>query len=427
MTLYKILRKLGEGGMGEVYLANRVEKIGEKVFSDYNTFVLKTVKALRPDKLEDFIREVKTSIVMRHENIVSTYGVTRLPIIELEKAPKDMVEAFEQYVIKQIKGKDETLERILSTDETKLTDENSVYCIEMEYIEGYDLKQLHQKHIEKNRLIPIPITTFIIYKTLKALEFAHRFLVHRDISPDNILVNTEGVPKLTDFGIACIKGERETFAGKLAYSSPEQLMNLKAAIEGRKTLPLQPSMDIYSLGIVFYELLTGVNPLVDDVKEEEASKAAYPLSMMKIADLTLQKSYTMPEPKEIRQDIPEELSGIIANMLEPEESYRKNAEELRNELFDYMTKTYAVQPTEETIEAYIQIFEKEGDEHFKPTQTQLKRLQSLKNKEGKIQLKRYAFYKTPDNTLSYTDKGIQIIKTQHKQTINKILRKLLKK
>lgn len=135
------------------------------------------------------------------------------------------------------------------------------YYIAMEFVDGRDLRSLLRKVREYRMPFPEPVAAFVAMKVAGALDYAHRKkgmndkelkLVHRDISPQNILISTEGAVKLVDFGIAkAATKSTQTMAGalkgKLLYMSPEQALGQ----------PLDSRSDIYSLGLVLFELLTG--------------------------------------------------------------------------------------------------------------------------------------------------------------------------
>src|SRR5690606_30341191 len=142
------------------------------------------------------------------------------------------------------------------------------YYISMEYIHGVNLEQFIERHTQFKKRIPTEICVYIASRVARALEYAHnkrnRYgemlgIVHRDVSPKNIMIDSEGVVKLTDFGIAKARNimkdkEGDVLMGKVQYMSPEQ-----AAFEqtdGRS--------DIFSLGVVLYEMLAGRNIFSDD-------------------------------------------------------------------------------------------------------------------------------------------------------------------
>ncbi len=141
----------------------------------------------------------------------------------------------------------------------------SEFFLAMEYVHGKSLdvpiKKIDQKEIPR---LPLEISTYIILEVIKALSFAHQLkdskgrelnIVHRDISPGNILVGYQGEVKLVDFGIATAEsrlqqGFSESAMGKLSYMSPEQAVNE----------PVTRASDLYSLGVVYYQILTGQLP-----------------------------------------------------------------------------------------------------------------------------------------------------------------------
>src|SRR5262249_37574636 len=139
------------------------------------------------------------------------------------------------------------------------------YFIAMEYIDGENLRSLLVRARDLQRSVPFPIAARIVSFAAEGLAYAHDFtdlgtgqplhLIHRDVSPDNILVGRSGAVKLVDFGIAKATGQSHqtqagTVKGKVAYMAPEQL----------RGEPLDRRVDLYSLGIVLYELCTGRMP-----------------------------------------------------------------------------------------------------------------------------------------------------------------------
>jgi len=171
----------------------------------------------------------------------------------------------------------------------------------MEYVEGSSLKE----RIAKGPMA-VPEVLDLARGMLEALAYAHqKGLVHRDLKPANILLTMEGLVKITDFGTAhaILTGEETIAAGTLFYMPKEQLM-------GRVT----PSSDIYAVGVMIYEMLTGKLPFFD----ESGSKL-----IQKILSET-----APPDPAVIRSDIPPELSRLIRRALMPDVRLRwKKAEE----------------------------------------------------------------------------------------------------
>src|ERR671931_1061130 len=198
---YRVVRKLGTGGMANVYLAEDQElgrRVAIKMLNDRH--------AGDDQFVERFRREAKNAAALSHPNIVSIY---------------DRGEA------------------------------EGTYYIAMEYLDGRSLKEL----ILSRGPAPVSVAVDYARQMLSALRFAHRNgIVHRDIKPHNVLVDDEGHLKVTDFGIARAGASQMTEEGSIIgtaqYLSPEQ---------ARGTSVDQTS-DLYSTGIVLFELLTGSVP-----------------------------------------------------------------------------------------------------------------------------------------------------------------------
>lgn len=211
---YQVLETIGGGGMANVYKAL-------DVILDRHV----AVKVLQPQFSDDpqfikrFRREAQAATSLAHPNIVNIYDVG---------------------------------------------EEGNTYYIVMEYVEGQTLKELIQSHG------PLPVEDCVDYmeQMLAALEHSHaNHIIHRDIKPHNILISREGVVKVTDFGIArAISAATITHTnsvmGSVHYLSPEQ------ARGGHVTY----KSDIYSLGIVLYEMVTGVLPFSGDTAVSIAIK-----------------------------------------------------------------------------------------------------------------------------------------------------------
>ncbi len=210
---YRILRKLGTGGMANVYLAED-EDLGRRVAIK----ILNDRYASDENFNERFRREAKSAASLSHPNIVSIY---------------DRGEA-----------------------------EGRPY-IAMEVIEGRSLKEL----ILSSGSLPIPQAVEYAKQILGALRFAHRHgIIHRDIKPHNILIGNEDRLKVTDFGIARAGPSQMTEVGSIMgtaqYLSPEQA----------RGAPVTAASDLYSVGVVLYELLTGKTPFNGETPIEIAMK-----------------------------------------------------------------------------------------------------------------------------------------------------------
>jgi serine/threonine-protein kinase len=215
---YEIVRKIATGGMAELFLARFVGPGGfEKRCA---------LKRILPQFAADqvftrmFLNEARVTAMFDHPNLVQ--------IFELGQ------------------------------------DDHGQFYIAMELVNGLNLRQLNLMCAEKGILIPPELAAYMVSQALDGLEYAHNFkdpagqplnLVHRDISPQNILVSYEGAVKLVDFGIvkgSSISGETQAgmLKGKVAYMSPEQASG--EAIDRRS--------DLFSLGVCFYELVVGERP-----------------------------------------------------------------------------------------------------------------------------------------------------------------------
>src|ERR671936_419809 len=256
---YKILRKLGAGGMANVYLAEDQE-LGRRVAIK----ILNERHANDDQFVERFRREAQNAAALAHPNIVSIY---------------DRGEA------------------------------EGTYYIAMEYLEGRSVKEL----ILSRGPAPPRVAIDYARQILGALRFAHRNgIVHRDIKPHNVLVDGEGRVKVTDFGIARAGASQMTEAGSIVgtaqYLSPEQA----------KGTPVDQRSDIYSLGIVLYELLTGEVPFKGDTPVE----------------IAMRHLSTVPEPPSAkRPEVPHDLDLVVMRALakDPGDRYT-SAEEMDADL-----------------------------------------------------------------------------------------------
>jgi len=277
---YRIVRKLGTGGMANVYLAED-EVLGRRVAIK----ILNDRHAGDDQFVERFRREAKNAASLSHPNIVSIY---------------DRGEA------------------------------EGTYYIAMEYLDGRSLKEL----IVARGPAPVNVAIDYARQILAAIRFAHRHgIVHRDIKPHNVLVDAEGRLKVTDFGIARAGTSQMTEAGSIIgtaqYLSPEQA----------KGAPVDQTSDLYSVGVVLYELLTGVVPFSGDTPVEIAMKH---LSM------------TPEPPSAKRAEIPRELDLVVLRALakDPADRYQ-SAEEMDADLAR-VARGAAISPaTEEAATAII--------------------------------------------------------------------------
>ncbi|HLG22265.1 MAG TPA: protein kinase, partial [Candidatus Manganitrophaceae bacterium] len=305
---YFLLDKIGSGGMAELFLAKQTGLSGfEKVVA---------IKRILPHLTQGeefvnmFINEAKLAALLSHQNIVQIFDLG-------------------------------------SVDQS--------YYIAMEYIMGRDLRTLLNQAKAKKLPISIGDILLIVSKICSALDYAHRkkdlhgndlHLVHRDISPQNILVSYEGEVKLVDFGIAkAAMGGQETktgvLKGKLAYMSPEQAWGK----------PVDRRTDIFALGIVLYEAVTGQRLFTgnDEISVLEKVRKA-----------------EAPPPAQFNPAIPPELEPILSKALAKEvENRYQTASEMQMALESLITqKGYAFSSL--SLSGYIQaLYQEEIEEDTK--------------------------------------------------------------
>ena len=199
---YQIQRVIGGGGMANVYLARDII-----LDRDVAIKVLRPEFANDPEFIERFDREAQAATSLAHPNIVNIYDVG---------------------------------------------EEDNILYMAMEYVDGLTLKE----YIHEHGPLPVPEAIEIMKQLTDAIAHAHmNGLIHRDIKPQNILVDSYGRVKVTDFGIAIALSatsltQTNSILGSVHYLSPEQA---RGGMATKKS-------DIYSLGIVFFELLTGQLP-----------------------------------------------------------------------------------------------------------------------------------------------------------------------
>src|SRR5215471_14141679 len=245
---YEVLSELGKGAMGIVYLA-KDPVIGRMV-------AIKTIRAssMGDDDSESrefrerFIREAQTAGILSHPNIVTIHDIGEDP-------------------------------------------ETQTSFIAMEYIEGKNLKTLLAEHAH----FSYDQIADIIAQVAEAIDYAHRKgIIHRDIKPANIIITTDEKVKITDFGIAKVASSNLTttgqFLGTPNYMSPEQVSG--APVDGRS--------DIFSLGVVLYELLTSRKPFQGD-------------NLTAISYKIVHEDFT--PPGDLSPEVPHEFNPIVARAM----------------------------------------------------------------------------------------------------------------
>jgi eukaryotic-like serine/threonine-protein kinase len=272
---YFLLKRIATGGMGEIYLARQQGPAGfEKIL-----VIKKILQQLSENEkyARSFLSEAKMQAQMNHSSIVQ--------IFDLGQA------------------------------------DDGTFYMAMEYVHGKALVDVESKVKRLKERVPPALTAQILERAADALSYAHGMadakgqslnIIHRDVSPHNVLISYAGDVKLIDFGIAkselsTVKTETGTIKGKFYYMSPEQ----------SRAMPLDKRSDVFSLGIVLYECLLGVNPF---------QKPNVVLSLEAI-----QKEHP-PLPSEVDPDL-EPFDAIVARSLAKDRDERYgDADEMRDDL-----------------------------------------------------------------------------------------------
>ncbi|HYE99152.1 MAG TPA: protein kinase, partial [Planctomycetota bacterium] len=211
---YTILCEIGRGGMGIVLLA---EKNSEGV-SDL--VALKTIRAKSADHEARLKQEANIATGLRHENIVKTYGLESIPY---EQLPPDFLKEFDSLSFEEATRRADVRRAFPgrpADPRTRLrvqpaaTADRRLFLMVMDYIEGTDVRVFQNDHAKRDLLVPVPLGAFIVSRVARALAYAHQTIIHRDISPENLLVNMHGGVKLSDFGVAVSEGA-EGVTGKI--------------------------------------------------------------------------------------------------------------------------------------------------------------------------------------------------------------------
>lgn len=257
---YHLLEKIATGGMAEVYRARAYGLAGfQKIL-----VIKKVLEGLARDAefVQLFIDEAKIAVHLLHVNIVQVY---------------------------------------------ELGEVNGAWYMALEYVHGLDLSRLLARAAEHtgDPAMPVPLALFVATEVLKALQFAHArtdeegrplHIVHCDISPQNILVSYAGEVKITDFGISRAafqaRALHDAIRGKFAYMSPEQL-------EGQ---PLDGRADLFSLGVVLFELLSGRRLFKAATREETIARV---------------RKGEVPSLRELQPSVSAELEGLVRRALAP--------------------------------------------------------------------------------------------------------------
>ncbi|NPC86724.1 protein kinase, partial [Pyxidicoccus fallax] len=263
---YLLLERINVGGMAEVFIA--------KAFGVEGFERILAIKKILPTMAEDeefitmFIDEARISVQLNHANIVHIH--------ELGK-------------------------------------HDDTYFIAMEYVAGRDVRTILERYRRRKEIMPTAQAVFVASKMCDGLDYAHRkkdargqdlHIIHRDISPQNILISYEGEVKVIDFGIAKAanrsqKTQAGILKGKFGYMSPEQV----------RGMPIDRRSDIFAVGVLLYEMLTGEKLFVGESDFSTLEKV---------------RNADVPLPRQFNPNIPPGLEKVVLKALarEPEERYQ---------------------------------------------------------------------------------------------------------
>ncbi len=293
---YEIIEKIASGGMAELYKARRTGVEGfQKIVA---------IKKILPHLADDeefvtmFADEAKLAAQLNHPNIIHIYDLGKI----------------------QAGG----------------------YFIAMEHVDGRDLRSIEQSAHDHSVPLPVSLAVYVASKVASALDYAHRRrdaeghelnIVHRDVSPQNILISYEGDIKLCDFGIAkaaskASKTQSGALKGKIRYMSPEQAWGK----------PIDRRSDLFSLGVVLHELLTGESLFRGDTDINVLEKV---------------RSAEILPPSRTNPEVPANLDTIVLKALakDPDDRYT-NASDLLRDL-DSVLYSYTPAPGSADVAIYL--------------------------------------------------------------------------
>lgn len=296
---YELLRRIAAGGMGEIFLARMRGTAGFE-----KRVIIKTILphlAEEPEFITKFLDEGRLVVQLTHGNIVPVF---------------DMGE------------------------------QDGEHFIAMEYIPGRDLREIVKRLQADDALLPIEISLHIVAEVCKGLSYAHRKvddagrsmgLVHRDVSPSNVLISREGEVKLIDFGIARARNKLARtvsgrIQGKFCYMSPEQASG--KSVDARS--------DIFSTGVVLYELLTGARPFEADTD---------------LGSIDLVRKCQWDPPSTLNPQIPEEVDAILDRAMTKDLDARtQHIDEMHADIMSYLYSTGTAPSAHEVATLLEEVF-----------------------------------------------------------------------
>jgi len=292
---YELLRRIAAGGMGEIFLAKMRGTAGFE-----KRVIIKTILphlAEEEEFITKFLDEGRIVVQLTHGNIVPVF---------------DMGE------------------------------QDGEHFIAMEYIPGRDLREIIKRLQVDGKIMPVEMALYLIGEVCKGLDYAHRKsddegnsleLVHRDVSPSNVLISREGDVKVIDFGIARATNKLSRtisgrIQGKFCYMSPEQASG--KIVDARS--------DIFSTGVVLYELLTGMRPFEGDTDLES---------------IDLVRKCEFDPPSTLNSLVPPEVDEIVLKAMEPDLEQRyQNIDQMQTAVLQYLYSN-ACAPTSQQVADFL--------------------------------------------------------------------------
>lgn len=279
---YRVLHPLGSGGMGNIFKGVLVGRAGFQ-----RPIVIKRLRPEleAPEAVSRFVDEARRYAPLDHENIG----------------------------------------RIFDFEEV-----DGHLCMILEHIDGWTLADYLARHRQLGRLPDVDVSVFIVSRVCRALQyvFERARIVHRDISPTNIMANREGAVKLIDFGIASASGEQKTLTGKPAYMAPEMITEMRA----------DHRSDLFGLGAVLYELLTLRRMFGGRSAEETLAQVVHGQS---------------PSPRAFNPGIPNPVLAILRKAVERDPARRYASAGAMGEDCEHHLYDKGLGPTNLTLKEYL--------------------------------------------------------------------------
>ncbi|MFN3202464.1 MAG: protein kinase domain-containing protein [Bradymonadia bacterium] len=296
---YVFVKKLAVGGMAEIFLARRLS------FGGFAKFVV--IKRLlpehkgRPAYEKLFLTEARIGALLNHPHIVNVYDLGKL---------------------------------------------DDMYFMAMEYVDGLNAAELMTRAARRQKAIPLGVSLGVVAATAHALDFSHHTpaldgsplsVIHNDVSPQNIELSFDGDVKLLDFGVATQQGHKAPGGrrGKFGYMSPEAILRE----------PISHQSDLFSLGVVLYEMVCGRRLFKGHNGEQAMARA---------------KTNMVPRPSEVRPDISGRLEEIILDQLHLDPTCRAPRGRMLAESLESLAEELGCDMSPEAIRAFLHDLDSEA-------------------------------------------------------------------